>query len=136
MRYRKKGRQERGSTREVKTRIPVSEYEEWKKRADMLNITVAEYIRQCVRQGKVVIYVKDYMDISALVEIAGEFGKIGNNFNQIAAHLNSRLPWTKTLLADMEKNLMEMRKTTKALAHITDKINEEPPGLAKKKYIL
>ena len=42
MKYRKKGRQERGSTREVKTRIPVSEYEEWKDRADMLNITVAE----------------------------------------------------------------------------------------------
>lgn len=136
MKYRKKGRQERGSTREVKTRIPVSEYEEWKDRADMLNITVAEYIRQCVRHGKVEIYIKDYMDISALVEIAAAFRKIGNNFNQIAAHLNSRLPWTQTLLANMDSNLMEMRKTIKALAHITDKINKDHSGLAKKKYLL
>ena len=135
-RLRKKGRQERGCTREVKTRISKEEYQEWKDRADKLGLTLAEYIRQNVRAGKVDVYIKDYMDISALVEIAGAYGKIGNNFNQIAHHLNSKLPWTKTLITKMNTSLMEMRETTESLAKTVDKINEEHDKENRKKYTL
>ena len=57
--YRRKGRQERGSTREVKTRIPIEEYKEWKRRAELLDITVASYIRDCVRKGNVNVIIKN-----------------------------------------------------------------------------
>ena len=133
---RRKGRQEWGSTREVKTRIPVDEYEEWKARAGQLDITVAEYIRQCVRRGKIEIYIKDYMDISALAEIAAAYGKIGNNFNQIAHHLNSNLPWTKTMYSKMNDSLLEMRNATKNLASVTDEINRKHQTKHIKKSLL
>ncbi len=88
MTYKRKGRQERGSTREVKTRISVSEYEEWKHRADLAGITVAEYIRSCVRNGRINIIIKNEIEIKPLADIAQQYGKIGSNLNQIARYLN------------------------------------------------
>ena len=98
MTYKRKGRRERGSTREVKTRISVSEYEEWKHRANLAGITVAEYIRACVRNGRINVIIKNEIEIKPLADIAQQYGKIGSNLNQIAHYLNSTSVWSQRLL--------------------------------------
>lgn len=123
MTYKRKGRQERGSTREVKTRISVPEYEEWKHRADLAGITVAEYIRSCVRNGRIDVIIKNEIEIKPLVDIAAEYGKIGSNLNQIAHYLNSTSVWSQRLLEKLTGNLQAMYATTKKLAKVVEEIN-------------
>ena len=123
MTYKRKGRQERGSTREVKTRISVSEYEEWKHRADLAGITVAEYIRSCVRNGRINVIIKNEIEIKPLADIAQQYRKIGNNLNQIAHYLNSTSVWSQRLLDNLTGNLQAMYATTKKLAKVVDEIN-------------
>ena len=121
--YRRKGKQERGSTRAVQTRIPEEEYEEWKRRAELLDITLSEYIRDTVRAGEVSVIIKKEISIEPLVEIAAQYGKIGNNINQIARYLNGSSHWSQRLLDDLTGSLQEMYKTTKKLEKVVDEIN-------------
>ena len=136
MTYKRKGRQERGSTREVKTRISVSEYEEWKHRADLAEITVAEYIRSCVRDAKINVIIKNEIKIKPLVDIAAQYGKIGSNLNQIARYLNSTSVWSQKLLANITDNLQAMYITTKQLAKVVDEINGDYKTQGNEKFRL
>ena len=136
MTYKRKGRQERGSTREVKTRISVSEYEEWKHRADLAGITVAEYIRSCVRNGRINVIIKNEIEIKPLADIAQQYGKIGTNLNQIAHYLNSTSVWSQRLLDNLTGNLQAMYATTKKLAKVVDEINGDYKTQGNEKFRL
>ena len=123
MTYRRKGRQERGSTRAVLTRISEEEYEEWKRRAEMLGITLSEYIRSTIRKSKTEVTVKQKVEIRPLIEIASQYGKIGSNINQIAHHLNSGEEWSDQLRESLEETLTELRAEVKLMAKVVDEIN-------------
>ena len=123
MTYRRKGRQERGSTRAVLTRISEEEYEEWKRRAEMLGITLSEYIRSTIRKSKTEVTVKQKVEIRPLIEIASQYGKIGSNINQIAHHLNSGEEWSDQLRDSLEETLTELRAEVKKMAKVVDEIN-------------
>lgn len=49
-------------------------------------LTVSEYIRQMVLTGKIAIRYEVIADIPELQKLVSEFGKIGNNLNQIARY--------------------------------------------------
>ena len=121
--YRRKGKQERGSTRIVLTRISESEYEEWKHRSELLDITLSEYIRSAVRKSKTDVIIKKQIDIEPLVEIAAQYGKIGSNINQIAHYLNGGADWSQALINNLAESLKEMYLNTKRLAKVVDEIN-------------
>lgn len=123
MTYRRKGRQERGSTRAVLTRISEEEYEEWKRRAEMLGITLSEYIRSTIRKSKTEVILNQKVEIKPLVEIASQYGKIGSNINQIAHHLNSGEEWSDQLRESLEETLTELRAEVKIMAKVVDEIN-------------
>lgn len=123
MTYKRKNRQERGSTRIVLTRISESEYEEWKRRSELLGITLSEYIRNAVRKGKTEVIIKKQIEIKPLTEIADQYGKIGNNINQIAHYLNGGAEWSESLLQSLTDNLAAMYSETRHLAKVVDEIN-------------
>ena len=123
--YRRKGKQERGSTRIVLTRISEEEYEEWKHRSEMLGITLSEYIRSAVRKSKTDVIIKQQIEIEPLIDIAAQYGKIGSNINQIAHYLNGESNWSQALLDDMSRNLKEMYLNTKKLSQTVDTINND-----------
>ena len=123
--YRRKGKQERGSTRIVLTRISSEEYEEWKHRSEMLGITLSEYIRSAVRKSKTDVIIKQQIEIEPLIDIAAQYGKIGSNINQIAHYLNGGSNWSQALLDDMSRNLKEMYLNTKKLSQTVDTINND-----------
>ena len=123
--YRRKGKQERGSTRIVLTRISSEEYEEWKHRSEMLGITLSEYIRSAVRKSKTDVIIKQQIEIEPLIDIAAQYGKIGSNINQIAHYLNGGSNWSQALLDDMSRNLKEMYLNTKKLSQTVYTINND-----------
>ena len=136
MTYKRKGRQERGSTRRIITRVSEEEFEEWHRRAELLGITLSEYLRQCVRNGKVDVIIKKEISIEPLVQIAAEYGKIGSNINQIAHYLNSTGVWSQRLLDNLTGNLQEMYVTTKRLAKVVDEINGNYKAQSNEKFRL
>ena len=136
MTYRRKGKQERGSTRAVLTRISEDEYEEWKRRAEMLGITLSEYIRSTIRKSKTEVTVKQKVEIKPLIDIASQYGKIGSNINQIAHHLNSGEEWSDQLRESMEEALTELRAEVKKLAKVVDEINGYHKTQSAKKFRL
>lgn len=121
--YRRKGKQERGSTRIVLTRISEEEYEEWKRRSELLGITLSEYIRSAVRKSKTDVIIKKQIDIEPLIEIAAQYGKIGSNINQIAHYLNGGAEWSQALINDLAGSLKEMYLNSKRLSKVVDEIN-------------
>lgn len=136
MTYRRKGRQERGSTRAVLTRISEEEYEEWKRRAELLGVTLSEYIRNTIRKSKTEITVKQKVEVRPLVEIASQYGKIGSNINQIAHHLNGGEGWSDQLRESLEETLTELRAEVKKLAKVVDEINGYHKTQSAKKFRL
>ena len=136
MTYRRKGRQERGSTRAVLTRISEEEYEVWKRRAEILGVTLSEYIRSTIRKSKTEITLKHKVEIRPLVEIASHYGKIGSNINQIAHHLNSGEEWSDQLRESLEETLAELRAEVKKMAKVVDKINGYHKTQSSKKFRL
>ena len=134
--YRRKGKQERGSTRIVLTRISEEEYQEWKRRSEMLGITLSEYIRSNVRKGSTDVVIKKQIEIMPLVEIASQYGKIGSNINQIAHYLNSGEEWSRQLFDSLTFNLQEMYRTTKELAKAVEEINGNHKTQSNEKFRL
>ena len=124
--FKRKGRQERsasGNTRMVHVRLTENEYNEWVRRSQLLGITLSDYIRKTVRKSNTEVIIKKEINIDPLVDIAGQYGKIGNNLNQIAHYLNSTGIWSQRLRDNLADNLKEMYFTTKKLAKVVDEIN-------------
>ena len=124
--FKRKGRQERsasGNTRMVHVRLTENEYNEWVRRSQLLGITLSDYIRKTVRKSNTQVIIKKEINIDPLVDIAGQYGKIGNNLNQIAHYLNSTGIWSQRLRDNLADNLKEMYFTTKKLAKVVDEIN-------------
>ena len=118
------------------TRISEDEYEEWKQRAEMLGITLSEYIRSTIRKSKTEVTVKQKVEIKPLIDIASQYGKIGSNINQIAHHLNSGEEWSDQLRESMEEALTELRAEVKKLAKVVDEINGYHKTQSAKKFRL
>ena len=123
MYYRRKGKQDRGSDRRIITRVSEEEFKEWHRRAELLGITLSEYVRRCVRNAEISVVIRNSIDIKPLSEIAAQYGKIGNNINQIAHYLNSGDEWSDQMRNEIEMCLIEMHLTTKNLSKVVGELN-------------
>lgn len=76
----------------VKTRLDDEEYAEFMRRMRLYEMSQAEFIREAIsgatiRPTIVVSLVNDDL-LAAVGKLTAEYGRIGNNLNQIARHLN------------------------------------------------
>ena len=80
-------------TRIVKTRLSEEEYEEFRHRCDVYQVSQSEWLRQLIRTGRVHTIIRATLTSDELLEAIGkltaQYGKIGSNLNQIARHFNS-----------------------------------------------
>ena len=65
------------------------QYEIISENAKRANLSLSEYIRRQLIKGKVVAKYELVADLPELKKLIFEFGKIGNNLNQIARHFNA-----------------------------------------------
>ena len=91
----------------VKTRLDDAEYEEFLRRIELYGMNQSEFIRQSISGATVkpIITVHPVNDelLAALSKLTAEYGRIGNNLNQIARHLNE---WHSPY-PDMAKELQD-----------------------------
>ncbi len=99
----------------VKTRLDDEEYADFLRRMEIYDMSQSEYIREAIsgaiiRPVVVTSPINDKL-LSALGKLTAEYGRIGNNLNQIARHLNE---W-RSPCPNMEK---ELRDATIDLANL------------------
>ena len=69
-------------------RFTDTEYEIITENADKAGLPLAEFLRKQVMKEKVTAKYEIVADVPELKKLVAEFGKIGNNLNQIARHFN------------------------------------------------
>ena len=69
-------------------RLTDTEYEIVAANAKSANLSLAEYARKQIMNKRVIVKYELVADLPELKKLIGEFGKIGNNLNQIAKKLN------------------------------------------------
>ena len=81
-------------TRIVKTRLSEEEYEEFRHRCDVYQVSQSEWLRQLIRTGRVHTTIRATLTSDELLEAVGkltaQYGKIGSNLNQIARFLQTQ----------------------------------------------
>ena len=79
-------------SRVVKTRLTEEEYADFAARLAPYEISQAEFIRQAVKRATIrpIVTVSPVNDelLAAIGKLTAEYGKIGNNLNQIARAIN------------------------------------------------
>ena len=76
----------------VKTRLDDEEHAEFMRRMELYEMSQAEFIREAIsgatiRPVIVASVINDEL-LSAIGKLTAEYGRVGNNLNQIARHLN------------------------------------------------
>ncbi|MCB6414245.1 MobC family plasmid mobilization relaxosome protein [Faecalimonas umbilicata] len=76
-------------THRIYLRLTDTEYEIVSNNAKSANLPLAEYARKQLMNKKVSVKYELVADLPELKKLTAEFGKIGNNLNQIARHFNT-----------------------------------------------
>lgn len=72
----------------IMLRLNETEYAIVSENAKHANLPVAEYTRKSLMNKRISIKYEVVADVPELKKLIAEFGKIGNNLNQIARHFN------------------------------------------------
>ena len=107
----------------IKTRLNDEEYEHFQRRLEVYGMNQSAFIRKAlseaiIRPVIVASLVNDDL-LAALGKLTAEYGRIGNNLNQIARYLNAGGMLTDELRSDINarvEDVMEMRKKILTLA--------------------
>ncbi len=75
-------------TKDVHLRMNKTEYTLLIERARASDMTVSEFIRNTLNTQNVIIKYEITADVSEIKQLISQFGKIGNNLNQIARYFN------------------------------------------------
>ena len=76
-------------THHINLRLTDVQYEIISENARRVELSLSEYIRRQLMKGKVIAKYELVADLPELKKLIFEFGKIGNNLNQIARHFNT-----------------------------------------------
>lgn len=120
----------------IEFRLPYEEWLEWKCAADALSMSVAEYIRANVRNGKVEFTIKNEVAIPEIKDLLAEYGKIGSNINQIAHYLNEGAPWSRDMLVYLKRQLLCMELAHHELMNTVRRFNGDHKTHSKPKLAL
>ena len=123
MRISKHSKNERGATARLHIVVPEEDKQQWIETAELLGMSVSEYVRKSVRKSRVEFVIRQKIDLEKIDEIAYQFAKIGGNINQIAYHLNAGSDWSDSLLLGLQNCLDDMRDTMQLLKKTAEDFN-------------
>ena len=75
-------------TKDVHLRMNETEYTLLIERARASDMTVTEFVRNALNNQNVIIKYEITADVPEIKQLISQFGKIGNNLNQIARYFN------------------------------------------------
>ncbi|MBR3244374.1 MAG: plasmid mobilization relaxosome protein MobC [Parasporobacterium sp.] len=120
------GKYEKFNDKRFQIRLPHDEFEDWKDAADLLDISIAEYVRQMVRRGRIDFVIKEEVSLQDAREIITEYGRIGNNINQIAHHLNAGYQCSGDLVWMLKEQMDRLDAMHLLLMEAVKKFNGNP----------
>lgn len=103
----------------ITLRLTDMEYELVMNRAKEAGISRSDYIRKQLLEGAFIIKYEIVADIPELQKLTAEFGKIGNNLNQIAKYFNMGGVRSKSLQDEIHEcisRIFEMREDVRKMA--------------------
>mgnify|MGYP000590066687 FL=1 len=99
-------------TKGVHLRMSETEYEILSEKAIATNMSISDFIRNALNTQNVIIKYELTADVPEIKKLIGEFGKIGNNLNQIARYFNQDGIISSEMRTKIKKSLREDRKST------------------------
>lgn len=99
-------------TKDVHLRMNETEYALLIERARASNMTVSEFVRNALNNQNVIIKYEITADVPEIKQLISQFGKIGNNLNQIARYFNQGGIISSEMKKEIRKalrNLYEMK---------------------------
>ncbi len=115
---RPKKEKEESKSHLIALRVSDLEYEMIQDRAKELEISASAYIRKEIFDTKIEMRYEIVADIPELQRLTAEFGKIGNNLNQIAKYFNMGGVRSKAMQDDIHEcitQIFEMREEIRKL---------------------
>lgn len=97
-------------THHINLRLTDVQYEIISENAKAAGLSLSEYIRRQLIRGKVIAKYELVLDMPELKKLISEFGKIGNNLNQIARHFNTGGIHSQEMRKAIGQNLSEIFK--------------------------
>ena len=85
-------------TKDVHLRMNETKYALLIERARASNMTVSEFVRNALNNQNVIIKYEITADVPEIKQLISQFGKIGNNMNQIARYLAKLKPFKNSVL--------------------------------------
>ena len=110
-----KSKNKSNKEKRITIRLTEDEYERILSEADSSNLSIAEYVRCQLKNGKVITRYEVVTDKETKAKLAEEYHKIGVNLNQIAHHLNGGGEVTDNLRASIGNCVSELRKLRRDL---------------------
>ena len=110
---------ERSRSHHITLRLTDMEYELVMNRAKEAGISRSDYIRKQLLEGAFIIKYEIVADIPELQKLTAEFGKIGNNLNQIAKYFNMGGVRSKSMQDEIHEcisRIFEMREDVRKMA--------------------
>ena len=123
MRLSRNTKNEKGASVQLHIVVPEEDKQQWIETAELMGITVSEYIRRSVRSSRLDFTIRPMVEMKGISEIAAQFGKIGSNINQIARHLNEGFGWSDSLLKKLQMCLDQMDETMQYLMNTVEAFN-------------
>lgn len=92
----------------IHIRMNDTEYELLQERANAVNMSIAEFIRNALDNQQVTIKYELVADVPEIKKLIGEFGKIGSNLNQIARYFNQGGIISSEMRTEIKKSLRDI----------------------------
>ena len=92
----------------IHIRMNDTEYELLQERANTVNMSIAEFIRNALDNQQVTIKYELVADVPEIKKLIGEFGKIGSNLNQIARYFNQGGIISSEMRTEIKKSLRDI----------------------------
>ena len=111
-------------TKDVHLRMNETEYALLIERARASNMTVSEFVRNALNNQNVIIKYEITADVPEIKQLISQFGKIGNNLNQIARYFNQ----SGIISSEMKKEIRKALRDIYEIKYEVEKMVREFRG--------
>ena len=111
-------------TKDMHLRMNETEYALLIERARASNMTVSEFVRNALNNQNVIIKYEITADVPEIKQLISQFGKIGNNLNQIARYFNQ----SGIISSEMKKEIRKALRDIYEIKYEVEKMVREFRG--------
>ncbi len=110
-----------GRERRITFRLYEEQYSVIARNADLMHLTISEYVREVAVEGHLNYVVKCFIPMDEVTALQNEISRIGNNLNQIAHDLNTGGTRSRQTINEINACLSKLDETRKKLNQLGER---------------